>query len=239
MSEKGLLVSFILLIAAMPISAAEITINLNENPTQQEFVLAAKKALYSRNYELRSVDPDVVIGMYRGKIEMALILIDRTVIVRNTDNGGANSTTISKYLRNLRRDFTYELADYALMPMAKSDPAKARALVEKERARVESTRMFMDYDLAGIYEANISENHSSPDFRNLSFKVRILQEGKQITGIFGQSGKIWGEIKDGTIKFDWFAAGGWSGGGNWEIDSKSNDLKGTWSHGEWNMSKIE
>ncbi len=235
MFRKGLFVGLSLLLTSLPINANEIVIELSQGkPSQQEFVLAAKRALYSRNYEIWSVDSDVVIGKYRGKVEMALILTDDAVILRNTDNGGVKFETIFKYLKNLRRDFVYELADYTLVPVAKSDPAKARALVESAKL-VDTSGV----TLAGIYEANISGNHSSPDLRNQKFEVRISQDGKKIKGLFGKSDKIWGYIKDETIEFEWFATGGWSGEGSWKIDSESNDLNGTWSHGQWNMIKIK
>lgn len=228
-----------LLLISLSINADEIAIKLSQGkPTQQEFVLAAKRALYSRNYEIWSVDQDVVIGKYRGKVEMALILTDDAVILRNTDHGGVKSETIFKYLKNLQRDFTYELADYTLEPVARSDPEKAMALVESTKPVGTSNDTHVDYHLAGTYEATISGNHSSPDFRNKKFQVRVSQEGKKITGIFGKSGKIWGYIKNETIKFEWFATGGWSGKGSWEIDTNNSDLKGTWSHGEWDMTKI-
>ncbi len=241
MFRKGLLVGFCLLLIPLSINANEIAIKLSQGkPTQQEFVLAAKRALYSRNYEIWSVDPDVVIGKYRGKVEMALILTDDAVILRNTDHGGVKLETISKYLNNLRRDFIYELANYTLAPVAKSDPAKARALVESANKPVDTSSVTrQNYQLAGTYEANISGSHNSPDFRNAKFEVRIFQEGRKITGIFGKSGKIWGYIKNETIEFEWFATGGWSGKGSWEIDSGNNDLKGTWSHGKWNMTKMK
>lgn len=40
----------------------------------------------------------------------------------------------------------------------------------------------LNYNLTRIYEANITGNHNSPDFRKPKFKVSISQERKKITG---------------------------------------------------------
>jgi hypothetical protein len=66
----------------------------------------------------------------------------------------------------------------------------------------------------------------SPDFRKANFQVKLVQDGKKITGTFGQKGKVWGDIVDETIKFEIFATGGFSRRGTWVIDPVNNNLEG-------------
>lgn len=102
-----------------------------------------------------------------------------------------------------------------------------------------------NYDFAGTYQASITGKHVSPDFRNSKFKVELSQQGDKLTGTFGTAGKIWGDIEDESIEFEWFSMGGWNGKGTWEIDLESNTFKGEWSNsstrriGEWNMTKTQ
>jgi hypothetical protein len=64
------------------------------------------------------------------------------------------------------------------------------------------------------------------DFRKANFEVKLVQDGKEITGTFGQKGKVWGDIVDETIKFEIFATGGFSRRGTWVIDPVNNNLEG-------------
>jgi hypothetical protein len=102
-------------------------------------------------------------------------------------------------------------------------------------------------DLTGTYMArNTSKSlRSSPEFREMYVEVRLVQDGKKITGKFGGKGKIWGNVVDEkTIKFDTFATGGWSPKGTWVIDPVTNNLNGTirsgeWDLDEWNLTRIQ
>jgi len=102
----------------------------------------------------------------------------------------------------------------------------------------------IDTDLTGTYMSTYTgkDLKKSPDFRNSNFKVRLVQDGKNITGTFGSSGKLWGDvIDDETIKFELFATGGWSRKGTWKINPVNTSLKGKINADEaeaWNLTKI-
>lgn len=239
MYAQKLFAGLIVLFVSLPALAGETSIELKQGtPTQQEFVLAAKRALYSRNYELWSVHSGVVIGKYRGKVEMAFILGDEMVVIRNTDHGGVNTDTITKYLKNLRRDFMYELAKYTMAPTSDGDPMKAQALLESIKPTNTGSAPFQVGNLTGTYRANISGRHNSADLRNPTFEVSLVHEGNQLSGTFGSSSKIWGTLDGDTVKFEYFASGGYSGKGVWKIDPGSGNFKGSWNRGEWNMTKL-
>ncbi len=108
----GLVIPGVLYSAA----ALEITTALKQiNPDQTEFVVAAKKALFRRNYEISVKGPNRIVGEYKRGLIMEIILTDTAVTVRNTDPGRNYKTdTVKKYLRNLHRDMVYEFAKYLL-----------------------------------------------------------------------------------------------------------------------------
>lgn len=83
-------------------------------PDQREFKLAAKRALFKRNYEISSVEDYKVTGIYKRRVTMDLILTDSAVIVRYIDSGRSKPDRVIGYLRNLHRDIIYELAAYFL-----------------------------------------------------------------------------------------------------------------------------
>jgi len=83
-------------------------------PSQQEFVLAAKKTFYRRNYVISSVQDNKVTGVYRRKVTMAMVLSDSAVTIRHIKTGRTKPDRIIEYLRNLQRDIIYELAAYFL-----------------------------------------------------------------------------------------------------------------------------
>jgi hypothetical protein len=115
MLRKELLFGLILLGASMSAGAVEITIAFKQGmPTAAEFVLGAKRTFYKRSYAIDSFSDSMVVGTYKGRMEMKILLRETGVIIRNTDPAGYKDNKIKGYLKNLQRDLVYELAEYML-----------------------------------------------------------------------------------------------------------------------------
>jgi hypothetical protein len=115
MLKKELLLGLILLGASMSAGAVEIHISFKQGiPTAAEFVLAAKRTFYKRNYAIDSFSDSMVVGTYKGRMEMKILLRNTVVIIRNTDPAGYKDNKIKGYLKNLKRDMVYELAEFIL-----------------------------------------------------------------------------------------------------------------------------
>lgn len=72
-------------------------------------------------------------------------------------------------------------------------------------------------------------------------KLQLFQVGKTVTGNFGAGGKIWGEVDENEITFDWYLRGT-SGTGKWKFDQGGQLVNGRWGaswlgEGDWNLSK--
>ena len=105
----------VLLGSSMSAYSAEVIVDLHGGkPTIKEFTLAAKKAFFKRNYIYSVTAEGKVTGVYKGWMSMDILLKDNRVIIRNTEPGGNKERQIKKYLNNLLRDFSYELAEYVL-----------------------------------------------------------------------------------------------------------------------------
>lgn len=101
----------------------------------------------------------------------------------------------------------------------------------------------------GKYQSQVTVTGKPQNtFRNDAQKsfTSLVQNGPRITGSFGDSGEIWGEVVGDTIKFDWASgAGGSSGTGEWKASPDGKNFQGTWqtstrnSSGIWNLTKIE
>jgi len=52
--------------------------------------------------------------------------------------------------------------------------------------------------LTGTYTSTYTgkDLKKSPDFRNKNLQVKLVQDGKKITGTFGSKGKVWGDVID-------------------------------------------
>ena len=88
----------------------------SQQPSKEEFLLAAKRAFYTRNVEFKVVNERTVRGMY-GRIEYEIRRLDNAVEVRwiggiTRDHSGAK--IIDKHLNNIKRDLVYELGKYLL-----------------------------------------------------------------------------------------------------------------------------
>jgi hypothetical protein len=100
-------------------------------------------------------------------------------------------------------------------------------------------------NLSGTYVSTITGNTQALYIKESDPKVTLVQDGSSIIGTFGiRGGKIWGDLKDNTIKFDWLSSDGNSGKGKWIIDLESNVIVGTWhslwkGEGKWNLTRVE
>jgi hypothetical protein len=249
MSARILLASFLLLAVVTQARATEAVVPIQAKPSQAEFVVAAKRALFARNYEIWSVDPDVVIGRYRGKVEMAFILTDNAVFIRNIEPGGMNQETISKYLRSLKRDFTYEIVQYALPPVGKSDPSKIAGLLSSTRAAVSSAPETTSNALiSGQYQSQIevTSNHSwiFRKRREREIMITFKQDGNDVIGTNLENGlKIVGKLEGNQIRFYTLPSKISTGEikGVWTVSEDGRRLEGTWSAsnsaGDWNLTR--
>ena len=249
MIVKSTLLALALSLAALSLQAAEIVIPLNQGkPSQQEFERAAKRALYSRNYQLWSVDPGVVIGKYKKRVEIALILLDDRIMLRVVDDGGVPSEKITSYLRNLERDFTYELVDHVLAPQTRYDPAALQALLASARgnAVVAATE---SYTITGRYQSRITRNPASYAFKKTAHRnvvITFTQDGNELHGVGDQANlKITATIEGDEIRFATWPSDITSNEikGKWKIGENGQELTGKWSYhggnGDWNLYKID
>ena len=250
MAKNTFLPGLLLLTTSVSLQASEIEIALAAGkPTQQEFEVATKRALFSRNYDIWSVDQGVIVGMYQGEVEMTVILADGIVVIRNTDSGGRSSETIGKYLRNLQRDLTYELAGFALAPQSKGDPAKAKALIASlDSGDTSSTSSETTTVITGKYQSQITSSskwmfnkpsEQSPD-------ITFTQQGNEVTGINEEFNlKISGTIEGDEIHFFTWPSDftTYEIKGTWEISREGRRLTGKWrnplGNGDWNLTRIE
>lgn len=96
-------------------------------------------------------------------------------------------------------------------------------------------------DFSGTYVSTVTGTTRYLHVNTPNPIVKLEQNGNNITGTFGNSGgKIWGDVEDNTIKFDWFAKFSDMGKGKWIFTPGSSEVIGTWGLGNtWNLKKIE
>ena len=102
---------------------------------------------------------------------------------------------------------------------------------------------------AGLTGTYVSENTGSDTSQFLSNysggKVTLVRNGLQVSGKFGVSGEIAGEIEGEKIRFDWWGPGIGNGVGMWTIIDNGMRMTGTWTNsgrhynGIWNLKRIE
>ena len=84
-------------------------------PTEQEFVLAAKRTYFRRGLEYRVINGNTVEGIYNDpakfRYEIRLEEGAVSIVWTGTDK---NAKKVFTYLRRLERDLTYELGKYLL-----------------------------------------------------------------------------------------------------------------------------
>ncbi len=100
-------------------------------------------------------------------------------------------------------------------------------------------------NLSGFYQATITGNTRTLNLRNRNVLVSLEQSGARLSGTFDRGrGKIWGDIDGDRIRFEWFAAGGNGGRGEWQIMPNGRELRGSWysdwhGDGAWNLRRSE
>ena len=115
MFKQGLMIVLLLLAVATTVNAEEVFIQFKQgNPSAKEFVLAAKRTFYRRNYEIQSAQDDRVTGDYKGTVTMEIVLGDTGVTIRPVDVSNSYKKKIPGYIKNLQRDLVYELAEFLL-----------------------------------------------------------------------------------------------------------------------------
>ena len=84
-------------------------------PTEEEFVLAAKRTYFRRQLSYRVIDGRTVEGIYHDpakfRYEIRLEEGAVSIVWTGTDK---NAKKVDRYLRHLQRDLTYELGKYLL-----------------------------------------------------------------------------------------------------------------------------
>jgi len=101
------------------------------------------------------------------------------------------------------------------------------------------------YDFSGIYSSTLT-GINAQSILGINPVVKLTQKGKKVSGTFGTTGgHFWGEIEDGSIKFEYRTSGGGSGSGKWTVEPNSGELFGKWDSttwqgsGKWNLKRIE
>ena len=97
-------------------------------------------------------------------------------------------------------------------------------------------------DLSGPGWKDLLKNGSAPNQ-----EIRLVQNGSQITGTFGDGGKVYGGFDGHRIKFEWISWDGEEGRGIWKFAPGSTQMSGTWykasgtvtDGGDWNLTKIK
>jgi len=110
---------------------------------------------------------------------------------------------------------------------------------------LDSPSMTPNKSLTGSYISKITGVTRALNIKGRNPEVRLIQNGKKISGTFGsKGGMIWGEVEDGTITFKYQSSGGTVGKGVWTVKPESDEIIGKWSsnwvgEGEWNLTRIE
>ncbi|MGD8351206.1 MAG: hypothetical protein PVI79_18310 [Gammaproteobacteria bacterium] len=102
--------------------------------------------------------------------------------------------------------------------------------------------------IGGRYSSEVTATGINPGFwiKQLGSTLIILnQENSNISGTFGNAGRIWGKVVGDTISFDWFGGAGSTGVGEWKISTDGFRLQGSWtnhsrnSSGTWNLERVD
>ena len=85
-----------------------------QQPSEVEFVTAAKKVFFRRSMEYRVINPNVVEGTWQGRYKFEFQLVEGAVKIVWIPDSSPNSGMVRGYFRNLERDLRYELGKYLL-----------------------------------------------------------------------------------------------------------------------------
>lgn len=142
--------------------------------------------------------------------------------------------------------------------LANNDDQKTRAIYVELRAQqlyAEQAGQPLRAGPAGVDLTGTYASFTTNAARRLGLQsdpeVRLVQQGNRISGLYGdfnfpQQGKIYGELVDGTIKFDWYAIDGNYGRGSWTPGADGAEIDGQWSSlssqsgsGQWNLVRLD
>lgn len=237
MPGRWMLLGLVILATALPAAAKEQSLALKAGkPGEAEFRLAAIRALYKRNYEIWTIDPNKVTGRYRGGAKMELILQDKAVLIRNATPSLLNEARENQYIQNLRRDLAYELAAYMIT-----------APTSEERDSSNSTQPVSTPTgtaVSGSYVSRITTD-SPYTFQKRSSRSLVLtleQDGNNVNGINSEYDlKVVGTREGNKITFyalpSKIAAGEIEG--EWQVSEDGRSLTGNWARGGasgiWNL----
>lgn len=101
------------------------------------------------------------------------------------------------------------------------------------------------FDLSGTYSSTIT-GINAQSILGINPEVKLTQKGKKVSGTFGTAGgHFWGEIEEGSIKFQYRSSHGGSGSGKWTVEPDSGEIIGKWSSttwlgsGKWNLTRVQ
>ena len=112
---------------------------------------------------------------------------------------------------------------------------------------VENSETLLESTVEGTYISDITGQKDYLDAAQDGLVVSIRQlANNRIEGYFGNfEGKIEGTVDGETITFDWYSSSA-HGTGEWQIESGSNMLTGTWKvtpengvSGKWNLKECQ
>ena len=110
-------------------------------------------------------------------------------------------------------------------------------------------------DFTGTYNSTITGPTQALNIKGRNPEVILTQNGKNISGTYGSfgcsggtnlgaGGRVWGEIEDGVIRFEYKTLNFGTGAGKWIVKPDSNKIIGKWSssrgeEGKWDLIRIE
>ena len=235
MLVRWMIYGLVMLAASLPASAEELLLPFKSGkPGAEEFRLAAVRAFYKRNYEIRSIDPDRVTARYGGGAVMEIALKDDAIAIRRAESGKMNTN----WANNLRRELLYELAAYLIsaptleqLTSAASAPAAAGP---------------SGTPVSGRYVSRITSNSQyifdKKDARSIT--LELVQDGDKVTGTNQEYDlKLIGTREGNRISFYCLPSKitFTEIKGEWTVSADGNSLEGKWTAGgavgNWNLSR--
>jgi hypothetical protein len=177
---------------------------------------------------------------WNGNLEMTKLLLDAGADIEASTYDGDTPLSLAQ---NNDQAQVAEFIQAKLQPVVTGDTK-----VEPTAASDSGVR-----DVSGTYVmTNFTGNYflrfgmSKPRSKDVH-EITIAQNGDQITVTHDEGrGKLWGEIKGDTIRFDWYA-NTWTGRGKWTFKPGSNESSvsiysqsgSTDGEARFNLTKIE
>jgi hypothetical protein len=204
----------------------------------RESHLDIAKLLIDQGAEIDLLDPKDFTPLHNaawnGNLEMTELLLDAGADIEASTYEGDTPLTLAQ------NNDQAQVAEFI--------QAKLQApTVSETKVKVAPTTVPGVIDVSGTYISEVTgDNQRLPFSKKIKNpEVKLVQNGNDITGSFGESGQeIWGRIEGDTIFFNWQDSAGNVGKGKWIAKSGSNEMAGIWSHtwwgsGKWNLTKID